>query len=138
MNRGVKMLLARMDSNPEEFTESSENRYEDSGKWDRLVSEIHQRMEFIDRDNGYDRDPPKPVAELGFRHVKPLAYLTDEEATLLYSKLLEARRGVFDQRVMKVLLGGDEIRSKYTTTQMSLRGVSAPSFDAQDYATEQG
>lgn len=77
MNQGVEILLARMDSNPDEFTTAR-------GKWDWVMDGVNRRVA------GKDKDV--------------LAYLTDEEAQALYDKMQFLARDGFTRNVMETLL----------------------------------
>ena len=81
MNQGVEILLARMDSNPDEFTTVR-------GKWDWVMEGVNRRIA------GKDKDV--------------LAYLTDEEAQALYDKMQLLARDGFTRNVMETLLHEEE------------------------------
>ena len=81
LNQGVQILLARMDSNPEEFTTVR-------GKWDWVMEGVNRRVA------GKDKDV--------------LAYLTNEEAQALYDKMQVLARDGFTRNVMATLLPDDE------------------------------
>lgn len=102
MNKGVELLLKRMESHPEEF-EDNFDRYHDRepGKWDNIIREVLHRAEMIDRDNGY-KDTSNGIRPV--RHAKPLGYLSDEEVLTLLAKLDETHAMLFERRVMATLL----------------------------------
>lgn len=107
MNKGVEMLLRRMESHPEEFADTYDP-YRDrgtEGKWDGIIRQLLHRVEVIDRDNGH-KDASNGVRPS--RYGKPLGYLTDEEVLILLAKLDEARAKMFEHRVMATLLGANE------------------------------
>lgn len=109
MNKGVEMLLRRMESHPEEFADTYDP-YRDrgtEGKWDSIIREVLHRVEVIDRDNGH-KDASNGVHPR--RYGKPLGYLSDEEILTLLAKLDETRAKVFEHRVMATLLGANEPR----------------------------
>lgn len=109
MNKGVEMLLRRMDSHPEEFADIYDP-YRDrgtEGKWDSILRQLLARAEVIDRDRGLKDDPHKVYA---IRHAKPLGYLSDKEILTLLAKLDETRAKLFEHRVMATLLGANEPR----------------------------
>lgn len=81
MNQGVEILLARMDSNPEEFTTAR-------GKWDWIMDGVNRRVA------GKDKDV--------------LAYLTDEETRALYDKMQVLARDGFTRNVIATLLPEEE------------------------------
>jgi hypothetical protein len=109
-NKGVEMLLRRMDSHPEEFVDMHDPYNEQRGKWTSIMNELAHRMEIIDRDNGVKADPNTiyPI-----RQVKPLGYLSDEEVTRIHTKLMQVQRELFDRRVMKALLTGPELKMSF-------------------------
>lgn len=82
MNQGVEILLSRMDSNPDEFTTAR-------GKWDWIMDGVNRRVA------GKDKDV--------------LAYLTDEEAQVLYDKMQLLARDGFTRSVMETLLEESEV-----------------------------
>lgn len=88
---GVKILLARMESNPEEFVsiEGEVNR------WDSIVRRVN-------------------IAKL--EHNSQHGTLTVAEVDALYSGLLAARRKEFDDEVMRELLT-DETELSYPTAK---------------------
>ena len=81
MNKGIEILLARMESNPDEFTTVR-------GKWDWVMEGVNRRIA------GKDKDV--------------LAYLTDEEAQALYDKMQLLARDGFTRNVMETLLREEE------------------------------
>lgn len=88
MNQGVQMLLARMDSHPEEFSpqfgaDGLENR------WVWVMDDVQRRV--CGRDLA----------------VVPLPFLSDEEAQTLYDKFVALQGDAFTQYVMRELLGAD-------------------------------
>lgn len=107
MNKGVEMLLRRMESHPEEFADTYDPYRDRSteGKWDSIIREVLHRVEVIDRDNGH-KDASNGVHP--HRYGKPLGYLSDEEILTLLAKLDETRAKVFEHRVMATLLGANE------------------------------
>lgn len=107
MNKGVEMLLRRMESHPEEFADTYDPYRDRSteGKWDGIIRQLLHRVEVIDRDNGH-KDASNGVRP--HRYGKPLGYLSDEEILTLLAKLDETRAKVFEHRVMATLLGANE------------------------------
>lgn len=79
MNRGIEILLARMDSHPQEFSNDIMlGRY---GRWNAVIDQV--------------------LAVGGS--------FTGEEREALTTKLREMEREQFTQRVMKQLLNGPEV-----------------------------
>lgn len=118
-NPGVQLLIARMESNPEEFCERDfqyANRTYD--KWDVFINNIYHRIETMDQDAGLQGRGDTALVP---RRSKALPFLSDEEVTLLFDKLMEAQRRMFEQRVMATLLGDN--RAAYADV-----GVNAGSY----------
>ena len=86
MNQGVEILLARMDSNPDEFVGTS---WPQSNKWGWVVEDLRRRMA-----------PTKEDKEFGL----PLRFLSDEEVRMLWEKLESLRADQFTKAVMRTLL----------------------------------
>ena len=113
MNRGVELLLKRMDSHPEEFADKRGSPYveREEGKWDSILYDVFSRIELMDRDNGNGRTDGL-VATSG-RMGKPLCYLSDEEVMVIFNKLNEVRANLFEARVMDALLSDDNRENRY-------------------------
>lgn len=89
MNHGVQLLLARVETNPEEFKRN--------GKWDSLVDDVRTAKE------GIRNRPMRPYPEQS-----PLAFLLKEEVDALYNKLSDLFREEFSANILKHLAGVDE------------------------------
>lgn len=79
------MLLSRMNSNPEEFSEDDPDK-----KWAWVMDAVVARVELMGT---------KPPAR-----VMPLAFLTDEEIMALYGKYVSLQGDAFSRKVMATLL----------------------------------
>lgn len=83
MNQGVEILIARIESHPEEFDgapiEVVTGYATPRGKWGHAVNTVYTAP-----------------------------YFTDEERTLLRDKLKERRRTEFTESIMRMLLGEDD------------------------------
>ena len=90
MNQGVEILLARMDSNPDEFVGTS---WPGKNKWAWVVDDLRRRMA-----------PTKEDKEFGL----PLRFLSDEEVRMLWEKLESLRADQFTKAVMRTLLEEDD------------------------------
>lgn len=77
MNKGVELLLARMESNPEEFVRG--------GKWEWVISRVIDRMQ-----SPYDSTV--------------FLFLNNEEVEALYRGVLSIQSEVFISKVMSELL----------------------------------
>jgi hypothetical protein len=106
---GVQILLKRMESNPDEFTNPNEYR------WQAVVSGVFARKEGIDgKETGVVRG------------------LTDAEIDALYEGFVKLARPAFDEYVMKNVFDDSEERASDTISaeqawQMS-RGRKAQSW----------
>lgn len=78
MNKGVELLLARMNSNPEEF--------ERGGKWEWVIDGVMSRA----------MDPLDSAMFL---------FLTEEEVEALYRGILSVQSEAFVRKVMSGVLG---------------------------------
>jgi hypothetical protein len=126
MNKGVELLLKRMDSHPEEFEEHYDYRERESGKWERLLNDLSHRMEVIDRDNGHTGSADGMVRLT--RAQKPLGFLSDEEARMIHDKLMQTRANMFERRVMDLLLrqppeAEDITEQVFTIPRSTVRGT---------------
>ena len=98
MNQGVEILLARMDSNPDEFEEMYGN------KWGNILNDIYNR-----------------IVE---KNKTALAYLKDDEVQALFDKLQDLKRDRFTEMVMSTLLQeetAEEIMASYKHQAMSTK-----------------
>lgn len=104
MNQGVEIILSRMDSHPHEFEDFDRPYDGGDNKWSRILYEVRERIEMIDRANGHKtNNSPLPP-----RNTKPLPYLSDEEVLAIHNKLIETQKGLFTKRVMSALLDEGE------------------------------
>ena len=92
---GVKILLARMESNPEEFV----NREGEVNRWDSIIRRVQGAKE---RNGKHDT-------------------LTVDEVNALHDGLVTVRRKQFDDEVMRELLTDEAELSHRTTRAPRLR-----------------
>lgn len=107
MNQGVEILLARMDSNPDEFVGVD---WPNRSKWDWVMQDVQQRMY-----------PDPERAQI------PLRFLTDAEVQALWNKLESLRADQFTKAVMRTLLEYEEEEPdlmRYSAADM-IRGFGA-------------
>lgn len=83
MNKGVEILLARMESNPEEFVPDVMGRY--PKKWRDTLEHLQARVQ--DK-NAQDR----------------LMFLADADINMLWAKMQSIRGDLFTKQVMNTLL----------------------------------
>jgi hypothetical protein len=102
MNLGIEMLLARMDSHPQEFSDDvMRGRY---GRWTSVIDQV--------RDIG--------------------SSFTSEERTAINNKLRDFERERFTQQVMKKLLDGPESGDwTRLTITAAKQGVAAANLQQQ-------
>lgn len=84
MNKGVQILLERMNSNPDEFVPDVIGRY--PPKWMDIIASIQVRVE---------------------GKKDSLQFLNDTEIHALWNKLQKLQGDVFTKRIMNTLLRGD-------------------------------
>jgi hypothetical protein len=101
MNKGVEILLQRMDSNPDEFIPDAPYTTFPS-KWGEIVRAVIARKQNL--------DPKAPYYDL--------AYLTEEEVTLLYDKILKIQGDNFTKHVMSTLLSDDSSEEKESVSRV--------------------
>ena len=89
---GVKILLARMESNPEEFETTKDFAGNPTGRWAKLIAEITVSKQ--SRKSQHDT-------------------LTNTEIDALFDGLIKARRKAFDDSIMRELLT-DETELSYS------------------------
>lgn len=95
MNIGVKTLLSRMDSHPEEFELDLDILKLKNEKWSWVLDIVLGRTGHI--------------LDTFAQAVQPTFILTPEEAQALHDKLFSIQSAAFTKRVMRTLLeGGDE------------------------------
>lgn len=83
-NKGVQILLERMNSNPNEFISTIRGNYPD--KWKGIILSVYMRV-----DGGKDCKDQLP-------------FLTDKEIKALHEKMQSLRRDLFTKQVMNTLL----------------------------------
>ena len=96
-NKGVEILLSRMESNPEEF---ELGHYGKNKRWDWVLKAVLSRIE----------RKHKSTAD----HPLDLPYLSDVEIDALYQKYMSIQGDSFTKRVMGELLNEGERTLEYT------------------------
>jgi ssRNA-specific RNase YbeY (16S rRNA maturation enzyme) len=101
-NKGVEILLNRMDSHPEEFTER--RNLGSRTRWDWLIEQVSRRvLNSHKSDSKYRLDLP---------------FLSDEEVDALHDKYQQLQGQAFTNRIMSELL--DEPEESLAEQQMGL------------------
>lgn len=93
MNQGVQILLARMESHPQEFDYFTDKKKMPMSRWDWIIQAVCRKIE-------YERNPKMP-------YVPDLQFLTDAEVHAIYEKFMSIQGDAFTRRVMTELL--DEV-----------------------------
>jgi hypothetical protein len=101
-NKGVEILLNRMDSHPEEFTER--RNLGSRTRWDWLIEQVSRRVL-----NNHKSDS---------KYRLDLPFLSDEEVDALHDKYQQLQGQAFTNRIMSELL--DEPEESFTEKQMGL------------------
>ena len=99
MNKGVEILLSRMESNPDEFFIHNK----EAAKWRDIVEQVYNRADVIHKN---------PDAQKHWAHLLP--FLSDEEILELHNKLQSIRAEEFTQDIMRRLLDEDDQADTYT------------------------
>ena len=86
-NQGVQILLNRMQSHPEEFVETKNNR------WAWVIEKVLVLVEDKNEANSH--------------HSLPLPFLTNDEVEDVYDKYMSIQGEAFTHRVMRELLEDD-------------------------------
>lgn len=112
MNKGVEILLSRMESHPEEFDwhhrrVSAVNVADVFGRWDWVIEAVVRRVENKHQDTDAYRIE--------------LRFLTNQEVDALYDKYMSVQGGAFTKRIMSELLR-DEEEQEYDMARMTTVG----------------
>lgn len=98
MNQGVETLLARMDSNPEEFAFQFDGNWPRHPQQDRWLPVMDAVVRRVARKAGEEvSGGPSKTGDL-------VSFLTDEEVQALYDKYLSLQGDAFTRFVMRTLL----------------------------------
>ena len=101
MNKGVEILLKRMESHPQEFEEDWEGSPYETRKtirWYGILRAVEARAMQL-RQHETDRPNSARVYEL-----RPLPFLSDEEVLMIYDKWQGLQGPAFTRHVMRQLL----------------------------------
>jgi hypothetical protein len=90
INKGVQMLINRMDSHPEEFTR---RKSLNPGRWDWVLEQVVRRVEHHHKNTDNYR--------------LELPFLTRDEVEALYDKWMSIQGDAFTHRIMRELLDSD-------------------------------
>lgn len=95
MNKGVELIIARMESNPDEFVRPNEYSLPPS-KWASIMESVRKRTQAIMGEPDHPNDG------------KYLAYLPDDEILAIWTKYQSLKADQFTNSVMQILLKGDD------------------------------
>jgi len=91
MNQGIEILIARMDSNPEEFVPDVVGNY--PAKWRQTLIKIEHRIrtkDYLHKENEI--------------YVSELPFLKEEEIQAMWDKMQSIQADLFTKQVMNTLL----------------------------------
>lgn len=91
MNQGIEILIARMDSNPEEFVPDVVGNY--PAKWRQTLIKIEHRIrtkDYLHKENEV--------------YVSELPFLKEEEIQAMWDKMQSIQADLFTKQVMNTLL----------------------------------
>lgn len=111
MNKGVQILLERMESNPDEFGYDNPKL---SNKWRDITEQVSQRYQSI---------IGNPEAKGHWQYA--LDFLTDEEIVTLHDRLKALRADEFTRDVMARLLSEADDQSYDSSDQRKTASVDA-------------
>lgn len=117
MNEGVEILLARMDSHPDEFDEH--------GPWAWVFNAIDMEI------NARTMSTPASHTRVSF--------MTDEELDVLWSKFQQLQASVFTNKIMSQLLNPPEElapKRKIVLTQQQVTTAKQLGLTPAEYAQE--
>jgi hypothetical protein len=101
---GVQILLKRMESHPDEFTNPNEYR------WQTIASGVFARKQ----------------GRVDSEGAGAVRGLTDAEIDALHTALVKLARPAFDEYVMKEILAEPEENLKYRATERYVQGFTDP------------
>jgi len=100
MNKGVQILLQRMESHPQEFVPDLHSNY--PHKWRMLLTKVDNRINHI-KTKGVDRKLEPGI------YTPDLSFLQDDEIQALHAKVQSIRGDLFTKEVMNTLLVAEDI-----------------------------
>lgn len=105
LNKGVQMLINRMDSHPEEFTR---RKSLNPGRWDWVLEQIIRRVEHNHKNSDTYR--------------VELPFLSNSEVEALYDKWMSIQGDAFTHRIMRELLDSDAEDNDPNTVRYRTQG----------------
>jgi hypothetical protein len=105
MNKGVQMLINRMESHPEEFTR---RKSLNPGRWDWVLEQVVRRVEHHHKNTDNYRIE--------------LPFLTRDEVDALYDKWISIQGEAFTHRIMRELLDSDAEDNDPNTVRYRTQG----------------
>jgi len=111
MNQGIEILIARMDSNPEEFVPDVIGNY--PAKWRQTLLKVEHRI----RSKGAKVKPDELL-------VTELPFLSDEEIQAMWDKMQSIQADLFTKQVMNTLLQDTPAELSSFSNNQQARGSS--------------
>jgi hypothetical protein len=99
MNKGVQILLQRMESHPHEFVPDLHSEY--PHKWRMLLRKVDNRVNHI-KTKGVERKLEPGI------YTPDLSFLQDDEIQALHAKVQSIRGDLFTKEVMNTLLVAED------------------------------
>lgn len=99
-NQGIKILLERMDSNPDEFVQGAPD-LPLPPKWRNIIVDIAERVGTM----GINVKETHRIPDY-----TPLPFLSDDEVLAVYEKLNSIRGNLFTKQIMSTLLNEDKLK----------------------------
>jgi hypothetical protein len=120
MNKGVQILLQRMESHPQEFVPDLHSNY--PHKWRMLLTKVDNRIQYA-KTKHVDRNADLYTPELSF--------LQDDEIQALHAKVQSIRGDLFTKEVMNTLLVAEDDLQKQAELSFSSRQALSESQKIQ-------
>lgn len=122
MNKGVQILLQRMESHPQEFVPDLHSNYPQ--KWRMLLTKVDNRINHI-KTKGVERK----LDSTGI-YTPDLSFLQDDEIQALHAKVQSIRGDLFTKEVMNTLLvAEDDMQSELSfSSSQALSGSTKNPF----------
>jgi len=117
MNKGVQILLERMNSNPDEFVPDVQGKY--PPKWRNILLSVEMRT------NG------------GKDYKDQLTFLSDEEVKALWHKMQELQGELFTKQIMSTLLQDADDQELSLLSRQVASGSKKISLSKLDVMTAQ-
>lgn len=118
-NQGIKILLERMDSNPDEFVQGAPD-LPLPPKWRNIIAEIIDRVKTMGIETTI-------VPSYTIPKYTPLPFLSDDEVLAVYEKLNLIRGDLFTKQIMSTLLQENDDWGSELSSPQRTQGASGHS-----------